>query len=100
MMALPDGRASDTKRCCRFFIWKGISPLNMKRLLKLIFVVAGILLTLNILTVRQAAHYYPPSDSASAGVIVPTLAMYKQKCKIPRRRWIRRHFAGPNFQRP
>ena len=51
----------------------------MKRLLKLIFLVAGILLTLNILTVRQAAHYYPSSDSASEGVIVPTDALYKQK---------------------
>jgi cytochrome c6 len=52
----------------------------MKRLLKLIFVVAGILLTLKILTARQAVQYYPPSLPAFAGAAVSTEALYKQKC--------------------
>jgi mono/diheme cytochrome c family protein len=52
----------------------------MKRLPKLIFVVAGILLTLNIVTTGQAAHYYASSVSASAGVVVPAEALYKQRC--------------------
>jgi hypothetical protein len=73
----------------------------MKRLPKLIFVIAGILLTLNIVTARQAAHYYASSVSASAGVVVPAEALYKTAMlEMSRRRWIGRHFARPNFQRP
>lgn len=51
----------------------------MKRLVKLIFVTAGILLTLNLFTAREAAHDSPPSIS-TAGVVVPTESLYKQKC--------------------
>ena len=52
----------------------------MKRLLKSILVLAGVLLTFNIFTAREAAHYFPSSVSASAGVVVPTETLYKQKC--------------------
>jgi cytochrome c6 len=52
----------------------------MKRLLKLILVIAGIFLTVNSLTPSQAAHYHASTVSASAGAVVSTEALYKQKC--------------------
>lgn len=52
----------------------------MKLLLKLILVVLGILVTVNSLTLNQAArdHAYPVSPSA--GAAPSTEALFKQKC--------------------
>ncbi len=52
----------------------------MKRLLKSILLVAGIIMTVNSLTPSQGAHKYASAASASAGAAVSTEALYKQKC--------------------
>src|SRR5258708_30807574 len=52
----------------------------MKRLLKLILLVAGIIMTVNSLTPSQGAHKQASAASASAGAAVSTEALYKQKC--------------------
>ena len=52
----------------------------MKILLKLILVVVGILLTVNLLTLNQAARDYAVTVSPSPGAAPSTEALYKQKC--------------------
>ncbi|HXI75379.1 MAG TPA: c-type cytochrome [Pyrinomonadaceae bacterium] len=52
----------------------------MKRLLKSILLVAAIFLTVSLLTPSQAARNRTPAAAASAGAVVSTEALYKQKC--------------------
>lgn len=52
----------------------------MKLLLKLILVVVAILLTVNSLTLNQAARDYAFTVSPSAGTAPSTEALFKQKC--------------------
>ena len=52
----------------------------MKLLLKLILVSGGIFLTVNSLTLNQAARNQTWAISSSAGVVASTEALYKQKC--------------------
>jgi mono/diheme cytochrome c family protein len=52
----------------------------MKLLLKLIFVIVGILLAVNSLTLNQAARDHAFTVSPSAGVAPSTEALFKQKC--------------------
>jgi cytochrome c6 len=64
---------------CRSFILK-VSLLNMKLLLKLILVVVAILLTVNSLTLNQAARDYAFTVSPSAGTAPSTEDLFKQRC--------------------
>jgi mono/diheme cytochrome c family protein len=57
-----------------------VSPLNMKLLLKLIFVAGGIFMTVNSLTLNQDARNQTSAISSSAVLVAPTEALYKQKC--------------------
>src|SRR5260370_206275 len=52
----------------------------MERLLKSILLVAGIFLPVNSLIPSQAAPKRPFAVSASAGAVISTEALYKQKC--------------------
>lgn len=45
-----------------------------------VFVVAGVLLTANLLTPGQAAHYRASNFPPFAGAVVSTEALFKQKC--------------------
>jgi mono/diheme cytochrome c family protein len=57
-----------------------VSLLNMKLLLKLIFVAGGIFVTVNSLTLNQDARNQTRAISSSAVLVAPTEALYKQKC--------------------
>lgn len=78
MDPVPDAAGRTRCFCCSFIL--KVSLLNMKLLLKLILVVVAILLTVNSLTLNQAARMHTSGVSPSAAAAPPIETLFKQKC--------------------
>jgi mono/diheme cytochrome c family protein len=78
MDPVPDAAGRTRCFCCSFIL--KVSLLNMKLLLKLILVVVAILLTVNSLTLNQAARMHTSGVSPSAAAAPATETLFKQKC--------------------
>src|SRR5947207_12271914 len=80
--ALPDGWASDTETPPLLpLVHSESNAINMKLLLELFLVAAGIFVAVNTLTLGQTArHHLADTVSASVDKTPSTETLYKQKC--------------------